>query len=322
MNGINRTRTVSSIRLTPYAGNGEDRLLTTKEEKELGYRSIRGDLTARDQLVCKNLPLVTWIAKGYAKQNRFLELSDLIQEGRLGLIRAAEKFNPAKGFRFSTYARWWIHQHINRALDNQDSEIRVPVHVMEDYRAVYATAEKITWKNGTTPSAEAIARHLKVPLKSVEGALQAMRSRASVSFDKLLTREETNGTITLHDILADKSSMDPITLIEAKRELEATCVATERIFQAVKKLPGGKPNRTAAIFREMYEFDTGGKKKSLLQGSRVLGVSPEYIRQRLQTIFQELNSRGIEVDPETLEKYHWRIQELEKLTGTSRRLNI
>lgn len=323
MKDTGRTQTVSPIRLAPYKGIGGDRLLTAEEERELGRRIIAGDPDARNELVCRNLPLVTWVVKKkYAKPARSFEEEDLIQEGNLGLITAAEKFDPNRGNRFSTYAIWWICQHIGRALDNKNLTIRVPVHVLERYKAIHAAAKEIAWKNGAVPSTQTIAKYLKAPLTSVENTLKAMRSGLLVSLDAPINGHESNETLTLKDILADGNAMDPTILIEAKQELEAAYATVEKVFQTVRAISRKKQGRNVAIFKELCGFNEEGKQTSLAQVGRDLNVSRECIRKLQQKILREVGARGITIDSKALQECCKSIPELEKITGTSRRLNI
>ena len=134
-NRINTTWDGDSFRLYLQQA-GETELLTAEEEKELAERNLRGDMEAREQLICANLRLVISIAKKYAPKVKSMTIQDLIQEGNCGLMRAVEKFDPAMGFRFSTYATWWIRQAVTRALADQDRMVRIPVHAFEDINKV------------------------------------------------------------------------------------------------------------------------------------------------------------------------------------------
>lgn len=323
MKEARQIKVVSPISLASYEGINGYRRLTIEEERKLGRQIATGkNPEARDTLVCCNLSLVIWVVSKYAKHSRFLEMPDLIQEGNLGLIRAAEKFNPTLGCKFSTYAVFWIRQHVMRALDNQSLAIRIPVHVLERHKKILVAAKKIAGNSETIPSAKAIARYLKVPLKSVHDDLRRMNLSAPVSLDGPVNSPGDIGTLTLQDFIADKNSANPPIIIEARQELEATYILLENILRAIKKMPGKNQNRNVAIFREFYGFDAEGKKKSLAKVGRKFNVSREYIRQILQKIFQTLSGQGIEVSLEVLGKYRWRIQELENLTASSRELNI
>ncbi|HEX7970830.1 MAG TPA: sigma-70 family RNA polymerase sigma factor, partial [Thiobacillus sp.] len=125
---------------------GQAPLLTAVEEVELARRTVLGDFEARQTMIERNLRLVVNIAKHYA--NRGLTLLDLVEEGNLGLIHALEKFDPERGFRFSTYATWWIRQNIERAIMNQSRTIRLPVHIIKELVTYHARAKEISLRNG------------------------------------------------------------------------------------------------------------------------------------------------------------------------------
>src|SRR5712672_1955931 len=136
-------------------------LLTAAEEVELAKRIERGDMTAKDRMITSNLRLVVSIAKRYQTQG--ITLGDLIQEGVIGLIRATEKFDWRKGFKFSTYATWWIRQAVQRGVANKSRTIRIPVHVVEREQKVARTERELLAKLGRIPTMEEIAKQSKLP---------------------------------------------------------------------------------------------------------------------------------------------------------------
>jgi RNA polymerase primary sigma factor len=153
-------------------------LLTAEEEVELAKRIERGDLEAKERMINSNLRLVVSIAKRY--QGHGLSLLDLIQEGVLGLIRATEKFDWRRGFKFSTYATWWIRQAVQRGVQNRSRTIRVPVHVAELERKAARVERELTGKLGRHPTEEEIAEAAKIDLEKLRQAHEAMRTLTSL----------------------------------------------------------------------------------------------------------------------------------------------
>jgi RNA polymerase nonessential primary-like sigma factor len=157
---------------------GKSKLLTADEEKIYGKQALNGDQGARKIMIESNLRLVVKIARRYL--NRGLPLLDLIEEGNLGLIRAVEKFDPDRGFRFSTYATWWIRQTIERAIMNQTRTIRLPIHIVKEMN-VYLKAQRfLTQKFNCDPTMEEIANHVNKPVKTVAKILKLNERVTSV----------------------------------------------------------------------------------------------------------------------------------------------
>jgi RNA polymerase nonessential primary-like sigma factor len=146
------------------------KLLTAEQEKTFGQRTLKGDKEARRIMIESNLRLVVKISRRYL--NRGLPLLDLIEEGNLGLIRAVEKFDPERGFRFSTYATWWIRQTIERAIMNQTRTIRLPIHIVKEMNTYLRAQRQLAQLLDYEPSAEDVAKHLDKPVNKVEKMLK------------------------------------------------------------------------------------------------------------------------------------------------------
>ena len=177
-------------------------LLTPEEEVELAERMAKGDPAARKRLSEANLRLVVSIAKRYV--GRGMQFLDLIQEGNLGLIKAVEKFDHPKGFKFSTYATWWIRQAITRAIADQARTIRIPVHMVETINKVKKVSSQLLHKNGHDPSAEEIAEELDMPIDKVREIMRV--AQEPVSLETPIGEEEDSH---LGDFIEDSDAPAP-----------------------------------------------------------------------------------------------------------------
>ncbi len=189
-------------------------LLTFEQEQELGKRVKQGDFQAREQMIEANLRLVVSIGKRY--MNRGLAFSDVIEEGNLGLIKSVEKFDYAKGFRFSTYASWWIRQYIERAIINQGSLVRLPVHVVERLNRYLAELERYGQEIGREPRPDEMAARLKVSEDDIIEMKQMVRTTYSLD-SPLNDRTDT----FLRDIIRDPQGPSPADSAEGIQRYEA-----------------------------------------------------------------------------------------------------
>jgi RNA polymerase primary sigma factor len=250
---------------------GKYPLLKPHEEIELAKRIERGDLAAKDRMINSNLRLVVSNARRY--QGQGLSLGDLIQEGMLGLIRAVEKFDWRKGFRFSTYATLWIRQAIQRGLENTSRTIRLPVHVAQRSRKVGRIERELTTKLGHEPSDEEIAAVADLPLADVIEIRKA--DRAVVSLDKPVGED---GDTSLGDLVSLES---PSVHDEVHEQ-----ISSETLLSAIAELPDQERNVI-----EM-RFGAGDQEpQTLSQAGRKLGVSTERARQIEERALRRLSQR-------------------------------
>lgn len=250
-------------------------LLTFQQERELGKRVAEGDFHAREQMIEANLRLVVSISKRY--MNRGLAFSDIIEEGNLGLIRAVEKYDYTKGFRFSTYAAWWIRQYIERALINHGSLVRLPVHVVERLNRFLAEQERYGQELGREPRPDEMAARLKVPEEEILEFKQLIRTTCSLD-SPLHDRTDT----FLRDIIRDPDGLSPADTVEGlqRREAIRTWLRTlsereRRVIVLRFGLDGGDEQTLEAIGRELnltrervrqIENEALGKLRATIEG--------------------------------------------------------
>ena len=253
--------TVSTDPTTLYLSEiGFSPLLTAKEEVDLGRKAIKGDEAARNRMVESNLRLVVKIARKYL--NRGLDFADLIEEGNLGLMHAVEKFDPELGFRFSTYATWWIRQTVERAIMNQARTIRLPVYILKELNLYWSTARELAKKLDHEPTPEEVAAKLKKPVEEVRHMMDL--GKDTTSLDEIIF---SDGERTVAEGVADENNDNPIFSLEDESMAQSINVCLEELDL----------KQQAVIVRR---FGLRGHKKSTLdEVGKQMGLTRERVRQ-------------------------------------------
>ena len=252
---------------------GKMTLLDSEAELDLSRKAQRGNLKAKQELTRHNLRLVVSIAKRYL--NRGMSFLDLIQEGNLGLMKAVEKFDPERGFKFSTYATWWVRQAITRSLSDKSRTIRLPVHMVELISKLKKITKKITDKTGKPPTEEVIARELDIDVSRVKEVLQIMETPISLH-SPLSSFEEGD----LEDFITDDQNSSP--------ECRANGMFLGiNINKALKSLT----LKEAAVIRLRFGLDCG-QERTLEEVGKMLGVTRERVRQLEFRALKKLRQPG------------------------------
>ena len=259
---------------------GLSKLLTADEEVKYARRIRKGDEDARHRMIESNLRLVVKIARRY--QNRGLPLLDLIEEGNLGLIHAVKKFDPERGFRFSTYATWWIRQTIERAIMNQARTVRLPIHIIKDINACLRTARKLYQDNDSQPTTAEIAAQMGRDVSEVE-RLFALHDR-----------------VTIGTTIGTGDERGPLDLIPARPEAEpAQCAQKDKVNAIVDHWILELGDKQRAVVERRFGLH-GYRRSTLEEIGREIGVTRERVRQiqldALSSLRVMMESHGVSSD--------------------------
>jgi RNA polymerase nonessential primary-like sigma factor len=255
-------------------------LLTAEEERKYSRRALRGDESARQRMIESNLRLVVNIARRYV--NRGLPLLDLIEEGNLGLIHAVKKFDPERGFRFSTYATWWIRQNIERGIMNQSRIVRLPIHIVKDINSCLRAMRRLRQKNNRRPTMQELADHLERDVADVE-RLVALHERATLRANG---RHEDGGS--------------PVDSLRAKRSAEPPlCAQRDDVNEIVDHWVCELNDKQREVVERRFGLH-GYRRATLEQIGEEIGVTRERVRQiqldALKNLREMLESHGISGD--------------------------
>lgn len=255
-------------------------LLTARQEIELANKIKRGDKVAKRQMTLSNLRLVINIAKRYSHLG--VPLLDLIEEGNLGLMKAVMKYNPKKGFRFSTYGAWWIRQYITRAIANQGKTVRIPVYMTELISKFKRITEELSQKLGRKPTVTEIAKRMRLPIERIERLQELVTSSQATSLETPVGEE---GETEMIDLLQDENTPSP-------QEDIGRFLQHERIDALLQKM--GERERRVLTLRYGLE---DGISRTLGETAKFFGITRERVRQIEVVAIRKLRALMVTEEP-------------------------
>lgn len=283
-------------------------LLTFEEERELGRRIKQGDEEAFNTLVCSNMRLSLWMASKYTSWSR-MPYIDMVQEGLIGVMRAARKYDYQRGIRFSTYATWWVRQAIGRAIMKTEKTVAVPIHLQRFCLRVLDASAKLANEEGNIPTPESLAVSLKVDVWKVRDALHILRMD-TVSLDELVnpSLEESQ---TVGEQLRNQTYLGPLEALECKSEQRSIIQYLQSVMDIISR---EQSPRDFQIFQSCYGLDNDFKSKPYEKIADEVGLtSGKHVRRIVLSIWEGLQSLGY--NEKEFKQYLVTLLELESLSS-------